>query len=100
MFRSRKLLDLAHGQECTIRIPGVCTNDPQTVVAAHSNWYEHGKGGAMKAHDCFTAWACAACHREIDQGKDLSYEEKKSYWQRGFEQTLLALFERGLVRVK
>lgn len=100
MYRSPKLLKAAKGQECMIQIPGVCNGNPETVVAAHSNWYEHGKGGALKAHDIFHAWACSACHSAIDQGKDLGYEEKKEYWQRGFERTLLALLDKGILGVK
>lgn len=83
-----------------MRIEGVCNGDPETVVAAHSNQYIHGKGGALKAHDIFTAWACSDCHRELDNSSKLTYEEKNHYWQRGFERTLLAALEQGILRVK
>jgi hypothetical protein len=69
MYRSKRLLDAARGQECMVQIPGICTNNPETVVAAHSNQLRHGKGGGLKAHDCFIAWACYSCHAELDQGK-------------------------------
>lgn len=100
MFRSRKLLDLARGQNCMVRIPGVCNGNHETVVAAHANWNEYGKGGALKAHDCYTSWACSACHEAIDQGNKLSYEEKKDYWRRGFERTVFEMFNQGLLKVK
>lgn len=99
-WRSPSYLKAAQGQECQVRIPNVCNGDPETVVAAHSNQYIHGKGGALKAHDCFVAWACSACHYEIDQGKNLNYEQKELYWRRGFERTLLAAVEQGILRVK
>ncbi len=83
-----------------MQIEGICNGNPETVVAAHSNQYTHGKGGALKAHDIFTAWACDACHRELDQGHRLDYDTKRSYWQRGFERTLLAALEQGILRVK
>lgn len=83
-----------------MRIDGVCNQNCETVVAAHSNQYRHGKGGALKAHDVFVAWACSDCHRELDQGKDLTYEEKNNYWQRGFERTLIEALEQGILRVK
>lgn len=100
MFRSPKLLQAARGQECKVEIPTICNGDPATVVAAHANWQEYGKGGALKANDCFIAWACSACHAAIDEGNKLNYEEKRHYWQRGFERTVLAMFENGIVKVK
>ena len=99
-FRSPKLLAHARGKDCMVNLPGVCNRNPETVVAAHSNWLEHGKGGAMKASDAFHAWSCSACHYEIDQGNKLNYDEKKHYWQRGFERTLLAMYELGILKVK
>lgn len=99
-WRSKKLLQAAQGQECMVRIPDVCNGNPETVVAAHSNQYIHGKGGQLKAHDIFTTWACSDCHREIDAGKNLTYDQRVHYWQRGFERTLLACVEQGILMVK
>lgn len=63
------LLDMARGMPCLFRVRGVCNHDPATTVAAHSNWPEHGgKGGARKADDCYSAWACHACHTWLDFG--------------------------------
>lgn len=81
-----------------VRIPNVCTNNFETVVAAHSNQLKHGKGGGLKAHDCYIAWACYACHAELDQGK-MRYEQKCDYWQAGFERTILQMFLLGIVKV-
>jgi hypothetical protein len=99
MYRSPSLLASARGKDCTLQIPGVCNGNPETTVAAHANWQEYGKGGALKAHDIFHARACSACHAEIDQGKNLDYDEKKFYWQRGFERTVLALVQEGVLKV-
>lgn len=99
MYRSRRLLDCAKGQECTINFPGVCNNNPETVVAAHSNQLRHGKGGGLKAHDCYIAWACYACHMELDQGNKFRYDEKNEYWQKGFEKTILQMFLQQLIKV-
>ena len=98
MYRNKRLLDAARGQECMVQIPGVCNNNPETVVAAHSNQLKHGKGGGLKAHDCYVAWACYACHAELDQGK-MRYEKKCEYWQAGFERTMLQMFLQGIVKV-
>ncbi len=99
MFRSKRLLESARGQHCTLRIPGVCNGNPETTVAAHSNQLVHGKGMGLKAHDCFAAWACSSCHTEIDQGSKLSRQEKDEYWQEGFERTILQMFLQQIVKV-
>lgn len=103
-YRNRRLLDLAHGiNECTLQIPGVCIgwSDHGCEPAHANNWRpEYGKGGARKAHDCFFAAACHACHVEIDQGKRLDNEERHEYWRRGQSRTLLALFRAGKLTVK
>jgi hypothetical protein len=96
-FRSRELLDAVYGVDCTLRIEGVCTGGPGEP--AHSNQARHGKGGSIKAHDCFVAAACRACHRELDQGRRFDREEKARRWQEGHERTLLALFLSGAIGV-
>ena len=98
-WRSTAYLRAARGQDCQVRIDGVCNGNAETVVAAHSNQYIHGKGGALKAHDIFVAWACSDCHAELDQGR-MNYDQKAHYWQRGFERTLLAAVEQGILQVK
>jgi hypothetical protein len=88
-FRSQELLRLAAGQSCTLRLEG-CTGGP--CVSAHSNQAKHGKGRSVKADDCFVAHACDHCHREIDQGKNLTRAEKFEAWERGHIETLPRLF--------
>lgn len=95
-YRDRALLDLAYQLDCTLRLP-CCEGG--TGEPAHSNQSRHGKGGSIKAHDCFYASACRACHREIDQGRTMTREEKFDAWQRGHEATMLQLWERGLIGV-
>jgi len=99
MFSSQRLLNQTRGRHCTIRIPGVCNGNPETVVAAHSNQLQHGKGMGIKAHDCYAAWACSSCHAQIDQGNKLSRQEKDEYWQAGFERTILQMFLLGIIVV-
>lgn len=100
-FRNRRLLDLAHEiNECTLQVPGVCRGyTPEGCEPVHANWSEYGKGGALKAHDPYFAAGCHCCHVEIDQGRRLSGEERKEYWRRGFERTVLLLWQHELVRV-
>lgn len=63
------LLRMARGMPCLFEIVGVCNHDRATTVAAHSNWVEHGgKSLGRKADDCYSAWACSACHAWLDSG--------------------------------
>jgi len=66
--RNRRLLDLARGMPCLLRIEGICNGGTDTTVACHSNLAIHGKAGARKADDQWHVHGCAACHRWLDQG--------------------------------
>lgn len=98
-YRNPKLLRLSRGKPCMARIPGVCNANPETTVAAHSNSLRHGKGKGIKAHDCFAAWMCSACHTEVDQSPRLSREERQEIWQLAFERTIQAAFQSGAVTI-
>lgn len=89
----------ARGQQCQVRIDGVCNHNSDTVVAAHANWLEYGKGMGIKAHDCYIAWACSSCHTEIDQGQRFSKQEKMELWRTGFERTILQMFLQDIIKV-
>ena len=59
------LRKLAKGQDCQMRIPGVCNFDPETTVLAHIR-----KGGVagvgQKPKDLIGVWSCSDCHDVID----------------------------------
>lgn len=74
--RNRRLLDMAEGRPCLLRVDGVCSGDTATTVACHSNQGVHGKGGARKADDCYSVWGCMACHRWLDQGPALAVRKE------------------------
>lgn len=97
-YRNRPLLDLAKGQPCMVHIRDICNANPATTVSAHSNQARHGHGRSIKADDCFIAWVCSACHAELDQGK-MGRALKADYWQHGFEMTLLAMWQEGMISV-
>lgn len=56
----------ARGQDCTLRIPGVCNFDPDTTVLCHSNNLADGKGMGLKAPDTEACFGCSACHDVMD----------------------------------
>lgn len=96
-YRNRKLLDLAYQLPCMLQLP--CCEGGDAGEPAHSNQAKHGKGGAMKAHDCFYVPSCRACHRELDQGKTMNRDEKRVVWDEAFLRTYVALWENGLIKV-
>ena len=57
-----KITESARGEQCQVRIPGVCNRDPETTVFAHLN----GGGMGMKQPDCEGAYCCSACHDVVD----------------------------------
>lgn len=56
----------AQGRECQVRLSGICNGNSETVVLSH---YRMAGlcGVGMKPNDLFGAWACSACHDEIDR---------------------------------
>ncbi len=99
-FRSRKLLDAAKGQSCQN-----CGADDGTIVAAHSNESRMGKGGSIKADDCFVAWLCHGCHAWLDQGQGVDptgiYHSchKDLMWRAAHDKTLKAMFDQSIIKV-
>lgn len=74
------LLSMARGMPCLFMLRGVCNHNPETTVAAHSNWAQHGgKGGARKADDCYSAWACSSCHTWVDSGPADGEQKKLAF---------------------
>ncbi|WP_273874659.1 DUF1364 domain-containing protein [Serratia marcescens] len=61
-----KLTKAARGRECQVRIPGVCNFNPETTVLAHYR-LAGTCGTAIKPDDTQSAWACSACHDEVDR---------------------------------
>ena len=56
----------AKGRGCTVRLPGVCNHNSETVVLAHIRMPSIS-GMGLKADDLLGAWACSACHDAIDR---------------------------------
>lgn len=64
MSKRDKYTRSAKGQDCTVRIPGVCRPAPEneTTVFAHLN----GGGLGAKHLSVHGAYSCAQCHDVID----------------------------------
>ena len=83
-IRSPKLLKAVAGLDCQH------CGSAQMVQAAHSNW-GGGKGRGIKADDNLVAALCLKCHYAIDQGKDLSKEERQALWETAHKRTVQRL---------
>ena len=84
-IRSQKLLKAVASLRC------MHCGRSDNVQASHSNWSEHGKGRSLKASDIYTAALCLQCHFQIDQGRDLTKEERKEMWLKAHQKTVEAL---------
>ncbi|OCG68463.1 hypothetical protein A9G41_08310 [Gilliamella sp. Nev5-1] len=60
-----RLTKEARGRECTVRLP-CCNHNPETTVLAHYR-LAGTCGVGIKPNDLQGAWACSACHDEIDR---------------------------------
>lgn len=95
-YRSRKLLDSAKDAP---KCMGCGRHNDGSVVMAHANWAEYGKGMGHKAHDWSVAALCGDCHASIDQGHHMSRDERKDFWRAAHIRTMAWLFESGKVEV-
>lgn len=93
---SKKYLAGSRGQSCTFRIPGICDNDPETVVPCHLR--DRHTGRSIKASDISVANGCKNCHDRMD-GRNgiLSQEDWLFYALRGLQETLEQRIEAGLL---
>ena len=89
-FRSKGMMEAVRALPC-----GHCGAEDGTVVGAHPNWSWAAKGRSIKAHDVVAA-LCHRCHTELDQGRDLTGEEREKMWFKAFYRTMLRGFQTGV----
>lgn len=93
-----KITQSARGEECTVRIPGVCNFDRATTTLAHLN----GGGMGRKRPDIHGAYSCSACHDVLDDRVKTGYSiETILLWHH--EAVILTqeiLLEKGLICTK
>ena len=94
-YRNLKLLKLAKDAPCMN-----CHIMDNTIVAAHSNQLRDDKGVGIKSHDYRISYLCSMCHARIDNGKELSREERIDLWENAHRRTIGYLFTSGHLEVK
>lgn len=94
-----KITASARGEDCQVRITGVCTYDPATTIWSHCRHGAAGKGKAIKAVDLAGAYACTACDAAYDQmiGTTQTREQIDADWNMGHFRSLKRLAEKGLI---
>ena len=88
----------AKGRGCTVRLPGVCNHNSETVVLAHIRM-PGISGIGLKADDALGAWACSACHDAIDRRAhtDLDRDYVRLAHLEGMVRTIAQLRAEGIV---
>jgi hypothetical protein len=92
------LRKLARGQDCQVRLPGVCNFNPETTVLAHYR-LAGTCGMGIKPPDLLGAWCCSACHSVVDgQGESaLVRDERRLAFAEAVMRTQVKLIKLGKV---
>lgn len=91
-YRNRDLLGVVHELECV-------NCGAHGVQAAHANLQEFGKGMGTKASDAAIMSLCPSCHAALDQGKDMTKDQRRAMQFECITRTYVKLMERGLIEV-
>lgn len=94
-----KITRSARGQQCQVRMPGICNGNPETVVFAHYR-LAGSCGTGIKPSDLLGAYACSACHDEADRRtRILDAEIAHLYHAEGVLRTQLLLNANNLIQI-
>jgi len=91
----------AKGEDCALRIPGVCNGNPETTVLCHAPY--PGKFGSRKDF-WWAAYGCSDCHDAVDGRNNLvgqawrtEKESMEEYWMPAIHETQTKLIAKGLM---
>lgn len=83
-FRCKKIREMAKGEACTH-----CGANDGTIVAAHQNGLQAGRGMGMKAHDFYVAYLCSDCHDQYDSSRlHFAKEIREIHFLRAMQKTM------------
>lgn len=98
--KSQAIRESARDEECTVRIPGVCTFRSETTIWSHAPLGAAGKGRGLKAIDLAGAYCCTACDAAIDGQRSLpagvTRDQALLDWFLGHMRSLVILKQKGL----
>lgn len=91
----------ANGEECHVRLAGICNGRTDTTVWSHWPGLDADRGMGLKALDLCGAYSCAACHDAIDgrtpPPEGTSRADVVLGWMFGHMRSLVTLARKGLV---
>ena len=97
----QRIRDSANGEDCHVRLPGLCNKRTDTTVWAHMPGLDGDRGMGLKALDLCGAYACCACHDAIDSRAPppagMFYTEVMLAFFHGHMRSLVTLARKGLV---
>ena len=94
-----KITQSAKGQQCQVRLEGICNGNPETVVLAHYRM-SGTCGTGIKPNDILGAYACSACHDEVDRRtRYIDTDIARLHHAEGVLRTQLLLLSQHLIRV-
>jgi len=92
---SKKIRNSARGEDCSMRLPGICNFNPESTSLCHINTVFKGTG--MKSPDIFAFFGCSACHDAVD-GRSNNPVDPQDILNAMVE-TQMKLFEKGLIKL-
>lgn len=99
--RDQRIRDSARGEECTVRIIGACTFNPEHTIWSHAPLQAAGKGKSIKAVDLAGAYCCTSCDAVIDGQRPLppgaTRDSVMLDWFMGHMRSLERLCRKGLL---
>jgi hypothetical protein len=96
----QRIRDSAKGEDCTVRIVGACTHNPEHTIWSHAPLQAAGKGRGWKSIDLAGAYCCTACDAVIDGQRPLppgaTRDSVMLDWFMGHMRSLVILKQKGL----
>lgn len=97
----QRIRDSANGEECHVRLIGVCNGRTDTTVWSHFPGLDADRGMGLKALDLCGTYACAACHDAVDGRTHNTPGHDRTAvllaWFHGHLRSLVTLARKGLV---
>jgi len=83
----------ARGEDCALRVPGICNFNPETTVFCHAPCVD--KGMSFKSPDWWGAYGCSNCH----DYQDGMMHDAAENWMPAIYETQKKLIAKGLITV-
>lgn len=98
-MKQTKITKSAKGEDCSVRLPTVCSFDNDKTILAHLGT---SFSAPNRANDFFAAYCCADCHDVIDNRVKSKFtsEEILIATSDAMMETQLKLIAKGLVIIK